>query len=60
MPRACDGSPEGLGTHHYHFVLYALDIEELAVRRGASCAAVHRALKNHVIATAELIGIFAR
>ena len=52
--------PEGLGTHHYHFVLYALDISELPVRQGASCAVVHRALKNHVIATAELIGIFAR
>ncbi len=52
--------PEGLGTHHYHFVLYALDIAALSLRSSASCAAVQRALKDHVIATAELIGTFAR
>jgi Raf kinase inhibitor-like YbhB/YbcL family protein len=52
--------PEASDTHHYRFVLYALDIPKLPISSGASCAAVLRALDHHVIATAELIGTFAR
>ncbi len=50
--------PPGM-PHHYHFRLYALD-EKLDLKPGARAAQVEAALKGHVLASTELIGIFGR
>src|SRR6266481_6176249 len=46
-------------THHYRFHLYALD-SALEVGDKADAAAIHSALKGHVLAEAELVGTFQR
>ena len=51
-------SPPG-APHHYHFKLYALDAK-LDLSPGATADEVERAMNGHVIASAELIGTFAR
>lgn len=51
--------PRGHGVHHYHFRLYALDVElNLAPR--VSRRQLEAAMKGHVIATAELVGTYRR
>lgn len=52
--------PPGHGTHHYHFTLYALNIEHLNLAAGARCRDVEKAAKAHAMATAKLIGVYAR
>lgn len=52
--------PRGHGAHHYHFTLYALNIEHLGAAVGARCRDVEKAAKTHAIATAELIGLYGR
>lgn len=44
------------GTHHYRFILYALDTV-LPLPPHADRAAVEQAMRGHVIAQAELIGL---
>lgn len=51
--------PAGHGTHHYHFSLYALD-RILDLQAGCRKADVMRAMKGHVLAQGELIGIYSR
>jgi Raf kinase inhibitor-like YbhB/YbcL family protein len=46
-------------AHHYHFRLYALD-RKLSLAEGASAEEVERAMKGHVLGSAEFIGTFAR
>lgn len=48
------GSP-----HHYHFVVYALDIT-LDLSAGASKAQVESAMQGHLLDQAELVGIYQR
>jgi Raf kinase inhibitor-like YbhB/YbcL family protein len=45
--------------HHYHFHLYALD-RKLDLKPGARAAEVEAALKGHVLARTELVGMFGR
>ncbi len=52
--------PRGHGTHHYHFRLLALNIDKLSVKDRAKCKEVETAARSHVIATAELVGIYSR
>lgn len=47
------------GTHRYFFKLYALD-KKLALEPGASKAQLEKAMKNHILGTAELVGRYAR
>jgi Raf kinase inhibitor-like YbhB/YbcL family protein len=47
------------GTHRYFFKLYALDTK-LDLRPGASKAQVEKEMEGHVIAKAELIGLYKR
>jgi Raf kinase inhibitor-like YbhB/YbcL family protein len=47
------------GTHHYHFKLYALDIS-LPLKSGASKAEIENTMKGHILASGELIGLYAR
>jgi len=45
--------------HHYHFKLYALD-QMLSLTAGAGKAELESAVKEHIIAQTELIGIYQR
>ena len=54
--------PKVHGPHHYHFRLFALDVERLPLeaKAAARCEALARAVRTFVIASAELIGLFQR
>jgi Raf kinase inhibitor-like YbhB/YbcL family protein len=45
--------------HRYFFKLYALDAP-LAVKAGATKADVERAMRGHILGTAQLVGTYAR
>lgn len=47
------------GTHRYFFKLYALDAE-LDLATGASSSDLEAALEEHVLETAELVGLYSR
>jgi Raf kinase inhibitor-like YbhB/YbcL family protein len=47
------------GTHRYFFKLYALDAS-LALKPGARKGQVEEAMKGHVLAQAELVGLYRR
>lgn len=51
--------PPGHGVHHYHFRLYALDVE-LRLPAKATKKQVVAAMKGHILAEAELIGTYER
>ena len=48
------------GTHHYHFMLSALDVGSLALKQGATKGDVEKGMRGHVLGTAELVGLYAR
>jgi len=52
--------PRGARPHHYHFRLYALNVERLGLGPRAPCRDVEAAARTHAIATAELIGVYGR
>jgi Raf kinase inhibitor-like YbhB/YbcL family protein len=52
--------PKGHGPHHYHFKLFALDIERLDVAANAKVVDVENAATRHAIAEGELIGTYER
>jgi Raf kinase inhibitor-like YbhB/YbcL family protein len=53
--------PKGDGPHHYHFRLFALDVERIPLEaKAARCEAVARAVRANVIGTAELTGLYQR
>jgi Raf kinase inhibitor-like YbhB/YbcL family protein len=45
--------------HHYHFRLYALDVPTLAVDGHFTAADALRSMHGHVLATAELTGVYS-
>ncbi len=45
------------GTHHYHFKVYALDTM-LDIKAGADKKTVEDAMKGHILAEGELVGLF--
>jgi hypothetical protein len=51
--------PRGHGVHHYRFRLHALDAP-LPDAAGLSAREVAAAMKDHVLAVAELIGSYSR
>jgi len=51
--------PPGHGTHHYNFVLYALDAP-LTLKPGADKKALLAAMKGHVLGQAKLTGTYSR
>ncbi|HVY87088.1 MAG TPA: YbhB/YbcL family Raf kinase inhibitor-like protein [Caulobacterales bacterium] len=52
--------PPGHGAHHYHFMLMALDTPSLRLGARASCADVERAARPHLLAEADLTGLYER
>jgi Raf kinase inhibitor-like YbhB/YbcL family protein len=46
-------------AHRYYFRLYALD-ERLGLRAGASRRDLDRAMRGHIVASAELMGRYRR
>jgi Raf kinase inhibitor-like YbhB/YbcL family protein len=52
--------PPGHGTHHYHFQLLALDVEQLSVDPRPTCRAIDQAAREHTLGAAELVGLFHR
>jgi Raf kinase inhibitor-like YbhB/YbcL family protein len=51
--------PPGHGVHHYHFKLYALDVE-LSLPARSTKQQVEAAMKGHVLGQAELMGTYER
>jgi Raf kinase inhibitor-like YbhB/YbcL family protein len=47
------------GTHRYFFKLYALD-SLLNLEKGATKAALEHAMKGHILAQAQIIGLYRR
>jgi hypothetical protein len=47
------------GVHHYHFNIFALDAE-LDLPSGTRADEVKKAMQNHIIEQAELIGLYGR
>jgi Raf kinase inhibitor-like YbhB/YbcL family protein len=46
-------------VHHYHFTLYALDVERCPVDGSFTAADVKKAIEGHVLAEASLMGTYA-
>jgi hypothetical protein len=51
--------PEGHGTHHYHFKIYALDAR-LDLEPGAGKPEVLAAMEGHILDEGELVGTYER
>lgn len=51
--------PEGHGPHHYHFRLYALDTV-FDYGKGVTKNSLQADIEDHIIAQAELTGIYER
>lgn len=47
------------GTHRYFFKLYALD-EKLHIEEGCKKKDLEEAMEGHILATAELVGLYQR
>lgn len=45
------------GTHHYHFVVYALDTK-LNIGKGTDKATLEKLMEGHILASGELVGIY--
>jgi Raf kinase inhibitor-like YbhB/YbcL family protein len=45
--------------HHYHFTVYALDVDKVGVDGVFDCASVVDAVEGHVLASASIMGTFA-
>ncbi|MCH9682590.1 MAG: YbhB/YbcL family Raf kinase inhibitor-like protein [Deltaproteobacteria bacterium] len=46
-------------VHHYHFTVYALDVESLAVPDGFSGPDVRRAMEGHILGQASQVGTYS-
>ncbi|MGD1068111.1 MAG: YbhB/YbcL family Raf kinase inhibitor-like protein [Vulcanimicrobiaceae bacterium] len=52
--------PVGHGVHHYHFVVYALDVPTLGLDKTTSYAKFKFVSNAHVLASGELLGLYER
>lgn len=52
--------PPNHGEHRYYFRLFALDVDALDLKAGATRADVEKALGGHILETATLMGRFER
>ena len=51
---------KGHGPHHYHFKLFALDVDRLEVSPNAKVVDIENAATRHAIAQGELVGTYER
>ncbi len=47
------------GTHHYHFLVYALDAN-LGLQKTTDKAALQKAMKGHILAQGDLVGLYKK
>ena len=52
--------PQGHGPHHYHFRLAALDVPQLDMAASTRAEDVWAKARPHIIAEAEVVGIYER
>ena len=52
--------PVGHGVHHYHFTVYALDVEKLDVNKDESPVEVEKKVRQSAIAKSTITGLFER
>ena len=52
--------PKGHGPHHYHFKLFALDVDRLGLNAEPKVADVEREAEKHALGRAELVGTYER
>lgn len=52
--------PRGDGAHHYHFVLFALDVADLGLPARSRAQDVLAAARRHAMASTEVVGTFER
>ena len=48
------------GRHHYHFKVYALDTKLSSLPPSTDKKGLEKAMKNHIIAWGELVGLYKR
>ena len=48
------------GSHHYHFMLSALDVPTLGLQAGTTKSDVEKAMEGHVVGKAETVGLYQR
>ena len=51
--------PQGHGTHHYHFTLYALD-SKMVAGPGETKKQLLAEIEDHTLATGRLTGVYSR
>ena len=52
--------PPGHGVHHYHFKLFALNVDKLGLGANAKIIDVESAANQHALGKAELVGTYER
>jgi len=52
--------PKGDKPHHYHFILFAVDVDKLDADENATAAVIGFNLHFHTIAKTEFIGLYGR
>ena len=52
--------PIGHGIHHYHFTIYALDVEKLDVSQNDNPVEVEKKVKAHSLAKSTITGLYER
>lgn len=52
--------PLGDPAHHYHFQVFALDVDSLGLDPGKTRAEVLGAMEGHVLAEGEIVGLYER
>ncbi len=52
--------PKGHGPHHYHFRLAALDVPQLDVPASTKAEDIWMKAQPHIIAEAEVVGVYER
>jgi len=52
--------PKGHGPHHYHFKLFALDVDRLGLSADVKVADVEEAASKRALGRAEIVGTYER
>ena len=52
--------PPGTGPHAYHFILYALDVEEIHVSERPAFQEIERSVAAHLLDKASFVGYYVR